>query len=191
MKNMRLSVRALCEGALMVALAEILSLLPLYKFPWGGSIDFAMLPVLLFCARWGFGPGLLVSFVHGLLQMLLDGGIAIGWESLLGDYLIAYTVLGVAGLFHRAKGGFFWGAIAGCVARWLIHYVVGATIWAEYMPETFFNMTMTTPWIYSALYNGAYMLPDLVLILAVGGLLYAAARKYVTGADLAQSRQSR
>ena len=31
----------------------------------------------------------------------------------------------------------------------------------------------------------------LIAALAVGGLLYAAARKYVTGADLAQSRQSR
>ena len=36
---------------------------------------------------------------------------------------------------------------------------------------SFFNMTMTTPWVYSALYNGAYMLPDTVLIIAVYFLL--------------------
>ena len=39
------------------------------------------------------------------------------------------------------------------------------------MHENFFGMTMTTPWIYSALYNGAYMLPDLVLLLAIYFLL--------------------
>ena len=71
------------------------------------------------------------------------------------------------------------------VARFLVHYVVGATIWAEYMPETFFNMTMTTPWIYSALYNAAYMLTDMVVILVIGAiLLKPPAKKYITGQDL-------
>ena len=73
-----------------------------------------------------------------------------------------------------------------CSAWFLVHYVVGATIWAEYMPETFFNMTMTTPWFYSALYNGAYMLPDCLILLVIGAiLLKTPAKKYVTGQDLA------
>ena len=58
-----------------------------------------------------------------------------------------------------------------CTLRFLAHYVVGATIWAEYMPETFFKMTMTSPWIYSALYNGAYMLPDMVMVMVLGFVL--------------------
>ncbi len=162
------SIRALTEGAILVALAEILSFLPLYRFPWGGSIDFAMLPIIVFCVRWGFGPGMLVSCCHAVMQMLFEGGIAIGWQSILGDFLIAYAVLGIAGLF---RSRFCLAAIVACFARFLVHYVVGATIWAEYMPETFFNMSMTTPWIYSALYNGAYMLPDLLIMLAVFALL--------------------
>ena len=162
------SIRALTEGAILIAAAEILSFLPLYKFPWGGSIDLAMLPIILFCVRWGFGPGMLVSTAHAVLQTLFEGGIAIGWQSILGDFLIAYMVLGLAGLF---RGKFLPAAVVSCTARFLVHYVVGATIWAEYMPETFFNMTMTTPWIYSALYNGAYMLPDLVMILVIFLLL--------------------
>jgi thiamine transporter len=53
------------------------------------------------------------------------------------------------------------------------------------MPEEFFGMTMTTPWIYSALYNGAYMLPDLVLILVVYFLLSKTALvRYLKGTDL-------
>lgn len=175
-------LRSLCEGAVLIALAEILSFLPLYKMPWGGSIDLAMLPIIVYCVRWGFVPGLIVSFAHGILQTLFEGGIAIGWESILGDFLIAYTVLCAAGLF---RGRFFLASIAACVSRFLVHYVVGATIWAAYMPESFFGMTMTTPLFYSALYNGAYMLPDLIIILVIGGvLLKTPAKRYLLGEDL-------
>ena len=165
------TLRSLCEGAVMIALAEILSFLPLYKMPWGGAVDLAMLPIFVFCVRWGFGPGILVSAAHAILQTLFEGGIAIGWQSIIGDFLLAYTILGVAGLFHKTKGGFFWGTFVSCVARFLVHYIVGATIWAEYMPEQFFGMTMTTPWFYSFLYNIAYMGMDCILILLVGFLL--------------------
>jgi len=162
------SIRALTEGAILIAAAEILSFLPLYKFPWGGSIDLAMLPILLFCIRWGFAPGMIAASAHAVMQMFFEGGIAIGWESIIGDFLVAYMVLGFAGLF---KGKFCIGTIVACSLRFLVHYVVGATIWAAYMPENFFGMTMTTPWIYSALYNGAYMLPDTVMILVLYFLL--------------------
>ena len=160
--------KCLTEGAIMIALAEILSFLPLYRLPWGGAIDAAMLPIILFCVRWGFAPGMVAATAHALLQALFEGGIAIGWESLVGDFLVAFMVLGTAGLF---RGKFYPATLLACGLRFLVHYVVGATIWAEYMPETFFSLTMTTPWLYSALYNGAYMLPNTLLILAVGFLL--------------------
>ncbi len=174
------TLQELAEGAVLIALAEILSFLPLYKMPWGGSVDLAMLPIFVFCARWGFGPGMLVATAHALIQTMIEGGIAIGWQSIIGDFLLAYAILGVAGLFSKMKGGFYIGTVVGCVLRFLVHYVVGATIWAEYMPETFFGMTMTTPWFYSALYNGSYMLPDCLIILLVGFLLMKTpAKKYL------------
>lgn len=180
--NWHYRLRTLTEGAILIAVAEILGFLPLYKFPWGGSIDFAMLPIILFCVRWGFGPGMIASCAHAILQTLFEGGIAIGWQSIIGDFLLAYAVLGIAGLF---KGKFCLAAVTSCTARFLIHYVVGATIWAQYMPEEFFGMTMTTPWIYSALYNGAYMLPDLIMILVVYMLLCKTPLvRYLKGADL-------
>ena len=141
-----LTLRALTEGAVFVALAQILSYLKLFRLPQGGSITVAMLPIFLYCARWGFGPGILASFVYSVLQLLLDGAYAWGWQSILGDYIVAYTALGLAGLFHKQKNGFFVGIVVGCLARLLIHYVVGATVWGEYMPETFFGMTMHSPW---------------------------------------------
>ena len=52
------------------------------------------------------------------------------------------------------------------------------------MLETFFGMTMTTPWLYSALYNGAYMLPDTALALIAGILLMnTPAKRYLLGQD--------
>ena len=166
-----LSVRRMSEGALLIAVAELLSFLPLYRMPWGGSVDLAMLPIFVFCARWGFAPAMLVSTTHAILQTLFEGGIAIGWQSIIGDFLLAYMVLGFGGLFWKTKHGFFWASLTGCMLRFLVHYVVGATIWAALMPPEFFGMTMTSPWVYSALYNGAYMLPDCVLVLLIGMLL--------------------
>ena len=180
MKNQKL--RVLTESAILIALAEILSLLPFYKLPWGGSIDLAMLPIIVLCVRWGFGPGMLGATAHAILQTLLEGGIAIGWQSIIGDFLVAYMVLGLAGL---CKGKFVLGTLVACAARFLVHYVVGATVWAEYMPESFFGMTMTTPWLYSALYNGAYMLPDMILVLIAGLLLLRTpARKFLLGQEV-------
>ena len=143
-----------------------------------------MLPIFLFAVRWGTGSGLLAGFVLGVLQFMYDGGFALGWQSILGDYLVAFTVLGLAGLFRGCKGGIFWGTAAGSAARFLVHYVVGATVWAEYMPETFFNLTMTTPWFYSLLYNGFYMVIDMALCLVVFGLLYKPLKRYFLGTDI-------
>ena len=165
MKKSKLTLRCLCEAAIMIALAQILGYLKLYELPQGGSITLSMLPIFLFCSRWGFGPGMLASFAFSLLQLFLDGAYAWSWQSMLGDYIFAFTVLGFAGLFSKKRFGFFYGTLLGSALRFLVHYVVGATVWGEYMPETFFGMTMTSPWFYSALYNGSYMVLDCALVL--------------------------
>ena len=179
-----LTLRALTEGAIMVAAAQVLSYLKLWEMPWGGSITLAMIPILLYAVRWGLGPGLLAGFIFGVLQFTFDGGFAIGWQSIVGDYLLAFTALGLAGLMHGKRGGIFTGTLVGSLGRFLVHYVVGATVWAEYMPESFFGMTMHTPWFYSLLYNLAYMLPNAVICLVVFALLWKPMRKYLTGEDL-------
>lgn len=174
------ALKALCEGAIMVALAQALSYLKLFELPQGGSITIGMLPIFLYCLRWGFGRGMLASSAYAVLQLLLDGAYAWGWQSIIGDYLLAYAVLGVAGLFYKMRGGMYIGIAVGSAARFLVHYVVGATIWAEYMPETFFGMTMTTPWFYSAIYNGSYMLIDCALILVIALLLSKPMKQFLT-----------
>ncbi len=53
-----LRIRALCEGAIMVALAQALSYLKFMESPNGGSLTLAMFPIVFFSLRWGAGPGL-------------------------------------------------------------------------------------------------------------------------------------
>ncbi len=186
MKNSKLKNRiiALCEAAMTVALAQVLSYIKLWEMPWGGSVVLSMVPLVLFAVRWGLWRGLSAGFVFGVLQFMIDGGFAISWQSIVGDYLVAFTVIGLAGLCFRRKYGVFIGTVIAGGARFLVHYVVGATVWAEYMPETFFGMTMTTPWFYSALYNIAYMGPNIIITLAVFALLYRPLKKFMTGGDL-------
>ena len=180
--NAHRRVLLLCEGAIMVVLAQILGYIKVWEMPWGGSICLSMLPIICYACRWGVGPGLMSGFVLGILQFMFDVGIALGWQSIIGDYLLAFTAVGVAGL---VRGNVYWGSLLGGAARFAVHYVVGATIWAEYMPETFFGMTMTTPWFYSLLYNGAYMVPDTVLCVLIFALLMKPMGKYFRGEDLA------
>ena len=182
MKNKTL--RCMIEGALFVAIAQVLSMLKIWEMPWGGSVTLAMVPILLFAVRWGVGPGLAAGFVFGVLQFMFDGGFAIGWQSIIGDYLVAFAALGLAGLCHGKKGDIYVGSIVGGLARFLVHYVVGATVWAEYMPEEFFGMSMHSPWFYSLLYNLAYMLPNIILCLIVFVLLSAPLKKYIKREDL-------
>lgn len=179
-----LKLRALCEGAIMVALAQVLGYLKFFELPQGGSITIGMLPIFLYCARWGFGPGMLASIVYSVLQLLLDGAYAWGWQSMVGDYILAFSVLGLAGLFHKNHYGFYYGILVGGFARFLVHYLTGVFVWGEYMPETFFGMTMTTPWFYSALYNGSYMVLDCALVLLVGWILWKPMGKYIRGDDI-------
>ena len=57
-------------------------------------------------------------------------------------------------------------ALIGCIGRFIIHFISGITIYAEYM-EDIFGLTMTNTWVYSALYNGSYMLPNTILAVVV------------------------
>ena len=178
------SVRALCEGAILVAAAQLLSYLRLWRMPWGGSVVLAMVPIVLYAIRWGFARGLFAGFVFGILQFTLDGGFAIGWQSIIGDYLLAYTAVGFAGLCRGKKGAVFTGTLLGGGVRFLVHFAVGATVWAAYMPEEFFGMTMTSPWLYSLLYNLAYMIPNIAVTLLVFAVLYRPMGKYLRAEDL-------
>ena len=179
-----LGVRMLCEGAIMIALSLVLGLLKVFELPQGGSVSLEMLPLLLFCVRWGMGGGLTACFAFGILQVFIQGAVSWGWQSILLDYVLAFGVIGVAGLGKGKPGGIFWGSILGGAARFIIHYISGITIYKIVAPTEIFGTVFDNPSLYSLVYNGSYVGIDIVLCLVIFGILYAPLKKYFTGADL-------
>ncbi len=178
-----LTTRMLTEGAMMVAISQVLSYVKLYELPNGGSITPDMIAIPFFAVRWGLGPGLMAGFVYGLLQML-TGGIAVAWQSLLLDYVVAFTPLGLAGLFKGKKWGLFAGIVLGCAGRFLAHFISGITVWRIVAPTEVLNMEFSDPCLYSLVYNGSYMLLDTLIALVIAAALYRPLRKFILGEDL-------
>ena len=186
-----LRIQALCEGAILLALAIVLNYLSKMIFanmPQGGSVSLAMFPLLLYVHRWGVGRGLLIGFAYGLLDMLIDGGYAWGWQSMLLDYLVAYTALGLGGFFKGKVWGIFPCVAVGCLGRFAVHYISGITLYKILVPTAVEGLeslgAIANPHIYSILYNGVYMLPNTVIALVLAALLYAPLKKYFAGNDL-------
>ena len=185
MTKSHLRIRALCEGAILVAVAQVLSYLKFSDLPNGGSIPLAMFPMVLFAVRWGVGKGLLAGFAFGLLQLIFDGAYAWGWQSMLLDYLLAFSALGLAGLFRGKPWSIFPGAVVGCLARFVVHFISGITIYKILVPTeipgigTFDNATL-----YSIVYNGSYMLPCMLLAILISAVLYAPMKDYFAGKDI-------
>ena len=180
-----LRTRALTEGAMLIAAAQVLSYVKLYQFPHGGSVTPAMFPILLFALRFGLGRGLLAGFVYGLLQLIFDGAYAWGWQSMVLDYLLAFTPLGLAGLFRGKAWGIFPGIVLGCAARFGIHYLSGVTIYRITMPTQIPGFgVFDDAAVYSLVYNGSYMLPTTLIALAIAAALYVPMKRYFAGLDL-------
>ncbi len=171
----------LCECALMLALAVVLSYIKFWQLPFDGSITlFSMLPICLVSIKYGLKWGLGTAFCYSWFQILQGGVFAWGLTptmliaSLFLDYILAFTVLGLAGLF-RSKG--YWGMIAGialvCVLRFLVHFVAGVVLWANLEEFIAFGKEwINRPVLYSICYNGIYMLPETVLTTVMGAILF-------------------
>lgn len=180
MKEKTLNTRILAESAILVAAALALSYL---KIPigftlggFGGSIDFVMIPLIILALRRGAGWGLGAGLIFGILKYFFAAGFAVNWQSMLLDYSVAYMAVGLSGLPYVRRNNIL-GAFVGCFGRFIIHFISGVTIYAQWMPEDFLNMTMTNTWLYSLLYNGTYMLPNTILALVLVPLVMAALRK--------------
>ena len=186
-----LRIRALCEGAILLALALVLNMIskPLFaNLPQGGSVSLAMFPLLLVAHRWGLGYGLLTGFCYGLLDMLLDGGYAWGWQSILLDYLVAYTALGLGGFFKGKAWGIFPCVAIGSLARFAVHYISGVTLYRIIEPTGIEGLeglgVFTNPHVYSIVYNGVYMLPNMAIAMVITGFLYVPMKKFFAGKDI-------
>lgn len=183
MKTNHKTVQMLCEGAVMIALALIIgAVVKVYEFPNGGSITLEMLPLFIFITRWGLGSGLVGCFAFGILQIFVQGAVGYGWVSMILDYIVAFGVMGLGGIF---KGKVYPASILAAVARFLVHFISGITVYKILVPTDVLGITFSNPWLYSLAYNGSYMLVDLILCLVIISIMYATPlRKYLKAEDI-------
>ncbi len=184
MRTSSKGIQMLAEGGVLIALALVLGMLKPYEFPNGGSISLEMLPLFVFCIRWGFGRGLLACTAFGILQVFVQGAVAYGWVSIILDYIVAFMPLCLCGLGKGKPGGLFWGSALGAFGRFLIHFISGITIYRILAPTEVLGTTFDNPYLYSAVYNGSYIIVDLALCLVIFGLSYRALKKYYLAEDL-------
>lgn len=164
------NIRRLCVTAIMLALAAVLSLIKIWSNPWGGSVTlFSMVPIILISLMFSTSWSIFASFVYALIQIGVDiaGMMAWGMDvrmwigAIVFDYLLAYTVIGFAGVFaKKGTAGIIFGTSLAFVLRFLSHFLSGCIFFDIWMPETFVN-----PAVYSVVYNATYLLPELAMTL--------------------------
>jgi len=198
--------KRLTMSAMMIAIATVLAfvcgLIPFLHLPFGGGFTIAsMLPIVIISYMYGIRWGLFSSFVYSVVQILMDlmlgtggsvimalflpqsdgfMGYAAGFFILLLDYLVAYTVLGLGGIFrNRIKSktaALCLGVVVALSLRYLVHVISGYIFYGAWA-EWFFSQEGFTlgavildavsgqilALIYSIVYNGLYMIPEIVV----------------------------
>lgn len=164
-------VRILVESAIMISLATVLSVFKLAELPYGGSITLAsMLPIAILAYRHGALRGVAAGAVYGIIQQLLGlknlsyftTPISI-LAIILLDYLVAFAVIGLAGVFRRTvrrqSSAMLLGGILACLLRYFCHVISGATVWAG------LSIPTEAALLYSLVYNATYMIPEAIVLL--------------------------
>lgn len=210
-------IRMMVESAMLLAIGVVLEVVSRMFIPpqtFGGQLTIVcMLPVVLISYRYGMKWGLFSAFVYALLQMAMgmntvtaafqpgffgdEAMILNAFIMIILDYLVAYTCLGLGGLFrNKIKNNgiaLMCGSIVALGCRYLAHLLSGYILfsgWAEwYFTQEGFPawgaslVAAVGPgllgWIYSAVYNGMYMIPEIVFT-AVASVLIARVPKVVT-----------
>ena len=177
--------RILTESAIMIALATVLSMFKIWEAPYGGSVTIlSMAPIIILSMRRGVKVGLFAGFAHSLIQLLLGlnnvayvptvSGIII---CVLTDYILPFTLLGLGGIFRNIRFtknektnlviAAALGALLVTVLRYLSHIVSGAVIWYAldlewYADDPTHIVFQYGAWMFSAIYNGGYMIPEII-----------------------------
>lgn len=179
-------------SGVFIALATVLSMITVYKLPYGGSITLlSMLPIMMLGYMYGIKHGITCGAIYGVLQALLGAVMSSAFAGLSGisaffmvvlDYLLAFMVLGMAGIFkgkikNDTLAFSLGGAFAGLL-RLIAHFLSGFILWGEYaewffgaenMNNEFGNAILSNfsgtslAMIYSAVYNASYMIPEIII----------------------------
>ena len=203
---MNQNVKRLTVSAMMLALATVLAIvcayIPFLNLPFGGGFTVAsMLPIVIVAYMYGTKWGLFTSFCYALIQIIMSltqgaGGTVMALflpesDSFMGygaavwiiliDYIIAYTVLGLGGVFRNKISNKTLSLVVGVVLalflRYVAHIVSGYIFygaWAErfFTQEGFYaigNVILNSmsgkllSFVYSVFYNGLFMIPEIII----------------------------
>jgi len=174
------TTKKITTGALLIALATVLMWISkLIPAPWlqGGSVTLAsMVPIILAGILLGTKAGVCASLAYAFLQMLFGfyppptQTIGSFFLVIMLDYIIAFGVLGLAGVIYDILGKNSFSAALGafCVTliRYICHILSGILIWGVYAEEG------TSVLIYSLIYNGSYMIPEIIISTVVTWIIF-------------------
>jgi len=156
------NVERLTISAVLIALATVLSAIPIFPLPMGGSVSLVgMLPIVIIAYMYGFKWAVGCSFVFAVLNFMTSFGLGrLAWLLLpdrpgemaytLGivllilflDYIVAFTVLAFAALTRNMKNkgmALLWGSILAVGLRFVIHFISGAIFFGQYAEWMFNN----------------------------------------------------
>ncbi|MFP3916509.1 energy-coupled thiamine transporter ThiT [Lysinibacillus telephonicus] len=172
----------LVEIAIFAAIGVVLDKISFSIWAQGGSISFVMLPILLMAIRWGLSAGVITGLLIGIIQIAL-GGYVLHWVQGFLDYIVAFSVVGFAGIFRtqileaaknldKKKISLYivLGTTMGGLLRYAAHSIAGAVFFKEYAGDQ-------NVWLYTIIYNGSYMIPAIILTSIVGSLIFTSAPK--------------
>lgn len=159
-------------SALMLALSTVLSFVKVFQMPLGGAVTLAsMLPLVIVALRYNVLWSLATAFCHGTIQLILglsNVAYAQNWYTAVAivmlDYLLAFTSIGLSGIFKN-KFKIIPAAVCGMSVayflRFVCHFTVGWFVWDALWPN---EQGLLSP-IYSLVYNGPVILAELVISL--------------------------
>lgn len=156
-RRTKYNVRVLTYGALAISAAFILSYIKIVKMPFGGSVTLAsMLPIFVFAYIAGPRAGMLAGLTYGILQYIQEPYF-VHWVQFLLDFPIAFSLLGLAGLFKKNT---YLGAVVGSMSRFVCHFLSGVVFFASYAGDK-------NVFLYSFEYNMSYTLPEILICIGL------------------------
>lgn len=142
----------LCTFA--ISTATLLSAITIYALPTGGNITpFSMLVIALPGYWFGTGAGIMAGIVYGIFQIIIDPYI-ISFPQAIVDYVLAFGVLGLSGLFYKKENGLLKGYFIGILGRYLFAVISGWIFFGDYAWEGWRALP------YSICYNAVYIFSE-------------------------------
>lgn len=153
---MKIQTKILTEAIVFIALAGVLYEITFYQFPNGGRVTAAsMVPILFLAFRRGTRVGIVTGVVFGFVALVLDSfAFVVNPIQVALDYPLAFGALGLAGIFRKSP---LVGVVIAVLGRFVCHFISGLVFFAQYAPSG------EAPAVYSAVYNGSFLLPELLM----------------------------